>query len=654
MGGGRRSHHQHHHVDPGLGAGVATLQDTAPAEQPQPDHVEHLPTPRSRLIDGLRFSYADNDADHGLLDVTFRNVENGNLQTTRYADVPVELWRQIQQAGDDASISRAINNDVFGYFTSHTLDEDDLRPQPGTAETTAVQEEPATNAATTSRGQQAHCPHCGQFVGDTAHDCPVTTAARRTYVSEQGQLRIPNATALREHCDFGDDAQLRIPLEGYYRLPDDPHGYAVFGDATIPGPRAEFDPAAAAADLSCGCGRAGCQHAQLAAAELVDLMRSPRVRTPDRRASTAVLGELAAEHDESVRAQERARSEPPAAGMSYMLNPSAFETAYRQAQQRVADGEQPIPYLTENATGGLGSRDGGRPFGVELEFDLPRDANHATALRSIAEDLYQAGLSRSRTMDRWHASARDGYTEAPNAWRLEHDSTVAGEIVSPILWDTPETWRNLATVCDIVRRHGGQASVRAGGHVHVGAGNFDHTVENHNRLMQLVDAHSDTLFRLASNPERGTHRGVRWCSPNRIPAQGYRDIGHARDANNGHNLAVNMQSVFGGHSDHVEYRMWDSSLDPAVIQSQIKVSLGLTEAAFRDAGSPARPNGGRVDRLGDHHAQFGRRRLVGEQWRQATRGFRSLMDTVFHRDEDRAQLTGLFAVTRWQRARATR
>ena len=45
----------------------------------------------------------------------------------------------------------------------------------------------------------------------------------------------------------------------------------------------------------------------------------------------------------------------------------------------------------------------------------------------------------------------------------------------------------------------------------------------------------------------------------------------------------------GSSSSHVEYRMWDSSLDPGTIQTQVKLSLGMTQAAFaspQPAGAP--------------------------------------------------------------------
>jgi hypothetical protein len=255
-------------------------------------------------------------------------------------------------------------------------------------------------------------------------------------------------------------------------------------------------------------------------------------------------------------------------------------------------------------------------------------------------------------MGGYHSSRVAGYSDARNAWRLEHDSTVAGEVVSPILYDSPQTWQDLQTVCDIIRRHGGQATVRTGGHIHVSTGDYDHTVANHNRLLRMVHNHSDTLFRLAANPGRGgRHRGTYWCRPNQSPSTGYSQVSVAARNNTGHGLALNLESIDGRDNDHVEFRMWDGSLDPGVIQTQIKVSLGITDAAFREAHSPDLPNEGRVDTVGTHAVRHGRRRLSGAEWRESTRSFRNLVDNIFRRDVDKAQATSLFAVNRWQRRR---
>ncbi|MGH2690354.1 MAG: amidoligase family protein [Actinomycetota bacterium] len=256
--------------------------------------------------------------------------------------------------------------------------------------------------------------------------------------------------------------------------------------------------------------------------------------------------------------------------------------------------------------------------------------------------------SRSPLQRGYHARPSDNRA---GLWRFEADATVAGEIVQPISYDEPRTWAQLAQVCEIVRRHGGVATGRTGGHVHVGVGDFDHTVGNHNNMLALFHAHEDVLYRLAQNPERPRHRGLAWCAPNRVAAAPYPDAESVHFSNRSHAIGVNFESVTGRQTDHVEFRMWDSSLDPGVIQAQVKLSLGLAHAAFRSMGE----RWGSQEAIGTHrerNASLGRgRRLRADAWRADTAGFRTLVDRIFVRDEDKAQATAVFAATRWQRRR---
>ncbi|MFZ3491630.1 amidoligase family protein [Streptomyces sp. 5.8] len=378
---------------------------------------------------------------------------------------------------------------------------------------------------------------------------------------------------------------------------------------------------------------------------------SPDDRAVQRAAAQQVMNEVAAEHQAAVALQEQAREQwPTAETVSYTGDFDSFQRDYEAARERAAGGEQVIPYMTDNATGGLGAREGGRGFGVEIEFDIQPGVDRRQAIQNIGRELQEAGLSRSAEQYGYHAQAQAGYTDAPDAWRLEEDCTVAGELVSPILYDEPQTWQNLAAACDIIERNGGRASFGTGGHVHVGMHDFDHDVANHTRLMQTYAAHEDVLYRLAQNPasEGNRHRGTRWCSPNSVPSQGYERI-TSIDAY--HGMAVNLIGArAGGQSAHGEFRLWDGSLNPSVIQTQVKLSLGIAAAAVRqdsalpDARMP----------LGSHRRQrrqagIGeRRRLSGDDWRTTTANFRHLVDALFQRPEDKAQATALFHETRWQ------
>jgi hypothetical protein len=364
-------------------------------------------------------------------------------------------------------------------------------------------------------------------------------------------------------------------------------------------------------------------------------------------ATTSVAEELGQDHAASVAAQQAARDAGGVGESSWSDDPTAFQAAYDAARAAQRAGGAAVPFMTEDATGGLGSAQGGRAFGVEIEFDIDPSVDRAAAIGAIGRDLHAAGLTSSPYQRGYHARPSESLA---GTWRFEADCTVHGEIVSPVMHDDPASWQRLSQVCDIVRRHGGRATARTGGHVHVGVGDFDHTVENHNNLLGLAASHEDVLYRLAQNPGRRAHRGTAWCMPNAVPTQPYRDLIEVRHRNSSHGTALNFQSVAGQRTDHVEFRMWDSSLDPGVIQAQVKLSLGMTQAAF--VTRPGAPAAGH-EPIGSHrsrnHGLGGRQRLRGDAWHADTASFRHLVDRIYTRDADKAQATALFAVTRWQR-----
>ncbi|MFI6737114.1 NUDIX domain-containing protein [Nonomuraea sp. NPDC050451] len=352
----------------------------------------------------------------------------------------------------------------------------------------------------------------------------------------------------------------------------------------------------------------------------------------------------------SLEARSRAWQRwPERPEVSFTRDFAAYRRAYDQAVQRAVRGETVIPYMLENATASLAARDGGRGFGVEIEFVLPKH-NVRQALRAIARALHKAGLTGDAEVHGYHTMQGQGYHSGKNGgrglWRLEQDNTVDGELVSPILYDEPAAWENLHTAIQIIRAHGGTAGASTGGHVHVSTHDYDHIVENYTSVRNYTEYHTDTLFRLGHNPERESHRGLAQCRPNEVPAAGYQSIAQVRNSHSDRKSAVNMQSMKGTAKDHIELRLWDGSLDAAVIQSQVKVSLATVETAFRTAMLGDLPNLGRIDRLGTH-AELLKLDPGLDLTERGTLSFRVLMDELFWRAADKEQLTALFAATRW-------
>ncbi|WP_431917283.1 NUDIX domain-containing protein [Nonomuraea jabiensis] len=355
--------------------------------------------------------------------------------------------------------------------------------------------------------------------------------------------------------------------------------------------------------------------------------------------------EMVASLEARTRAWQRWPERPE---VSFTRDFAAYRRAYDQAVERAVRGEAVIPYMLENATASLGARDGGRGFGVEIEFELPKH-NARQALSDIAHALHEAGLTGDDQVHDYHSMRGEGYRSGKKGgrglWRLEQDGTVDGELISPILYDEPATWENIRLATEIIRAHGGTAGASTGGHVHVSTHDYDHIVENYISLLNHGGLHTDTMFRLGHNPERESHRGVAQCRPNQLPTGGYRSIAPVRNLN-GRKSAMNMESMRGSAKDHLELRVWDGSLDAAVIQSQVKVSLAQVEAAFRNARLGQLPNLGRFDRLGTH-AELLKLDPGLDRTEQGSLSFRLLMDELFWRAADKEQLTALFAATRW-------
>jgi hypothetical protein len=70
-------------------------------------------------------------------------------------------------------------------------------------------------------------------------------------------------------------------------------------------------------------------------------------------------------------------------------------------------------------------------------------------------------------------------------WVCERDSTVTGEIVSPVLRDTHESWAQLEKVCSILRDNGARATARTGGRPRgADSAGMDHDVNRFRRVAQ--------------------------------------------------------------------------------------------------------------------------------------------------------------------------
>ena len=422
-----------------------------------------------------------------------------------------------------------------------------------------------------------------------------------------------------EHLSHADP-RWRCESCGRFRNPDMPH---VCPDTSTPAPPAPS--------------RARPPRAQRS----TPAPRTPRVTTsepPTRSTARQRYEEERARRQAEWAAAEHSSWSTDEGGMDL------FQAAYSAARERKANGEPAVPLDLDSP--GIP----GRKFGLEIEFNL---LNRSAGVKDrIMSRMKEAGvLEPNAYWERYHGPSRQRRANGEEVFSIESDCTVDGELITPPLEDTPENWRKVATICQILKEEGAITTAHGanqppGGHIHVSLGDFDHGVESHDSILQTWGEHNDTLWRLSSRHD-GAHRDTRYCNPNNVHYGPHSDVESIRRDNSGHYTTINFESVTGGRGDHVEFRAWDETLDPGTIQAQARLSLGITEAALREPTPADTP----VDQVGSHLQEYRSRRLSGEEWRGATRPVRHLVDRIFADDRHKEQVASLFATTRWQRGR---
>jgi Putative amidoligase enzyme len=286
-------------------------------------------------------------------------------------------------------------------------------------------------------------------------------------------------------------------------------------------------------------------------------------------------------------------------------------------------------YQRENVIG-----DPNQTFGIEIEFE---GGNPTT----IARALYDAGLASSPRQERYHSGAR-----RPGMWTVETDATVTGEVVSPVLRDTPETWAQLERVCSVLTAHGAHVSTSTGAHVHVGvdSSGLDHDVNRFRRVASVCAWAEDLMYRLSagSGPDGRRHRGAAnrytWCGPMGSGSfENVRTLPELVDRVGAtHGVGLNYANITGRRRT-VEYRYFDSSLDPARLQANIQLACWLTRRAgeLPDSAIPR------------ERVPLGSNRGAADQ-RQGEHLLRRFADLVFVRPQERLRLYWLFQRSAWQ------
>lgn len=383
--------------------------------------------------------------------------------------------------------------------------------------------------------------------------------------------------------------------------------------------------------------------------KLLEMSEAMRQETREREAEAA-RNNPASDYSDSIgKTIERYDNSVP----SYGDDKEKFYKDYQDSK------DVEIPYEYENVLNGAGDGPSGRRFGVELEFVVSgNNVNYSEVMSNIGRELYEAGYTKREEMGYYHSGEDSGW----DSWSFEDDCTVDGEIVSPIMSDTPESWRQLEDVCNIIRRNGGTVNNKCGSHVHVSSGSYGMSTAKHGELLRNVRQNEDMLYRLGSNHQSSLkmHRGTRWCQTN-VNDSGddiSQDVMESHDIfYAGHADSVNVlaSGQLNPKSSHVEFRMWDGTLNPGSIQQQVKTSVALLERSEYDViknGKSSPKDITEESKLGYGNKQFidklMRKKMDREDAdNESVAHAAKFFDNFFARESDRKSVLAMFSKTQW-------
>lgn len=600
-------------------------------------------------IPGLTITEAGWDPRNGRLEILLTDI-GGEQTEFSYHNVPEELWLRMARTEHVAGrvwFDHIRGNSEYAYADEISDNLDRAAPR---------------------------CPACGEFAS-TSHSCPVSTEpkklthwnTRNRWSKEEDPssgvlVSMPAKKIFREAVLDGP-----VTVEGFYETFTVPgeNGYPstglVSGSVNVFTTGEEKLVNINTVSLNCTCidyqPTEKCPHITVVESAVRSRIADSRlrVRSGGRLSEETIRAAMAAKRSDWTRfpstAQEAASTWRTDSTVLYSEDYEAFYRDYRDSLQA------PIPYDLVNALDGECTRESGNAFGVELEFEFPDTMTSeeiSQAKTQIGKELYELGLTSQADQQEWRNSSTRGYRDTHEGnWSYEKDGTVnGGEIVTPGMYDEPETWQHIQNVCNILTRNGAIASKKAGSHIHVGTGFYDGDMNAYAELARLFTQHEDSIYRLSANPNNGgKHRSLKFCRPNNtVPAGGFTETHepyswHNRDRYYG----LNFAHVKGENTDHPEFRIFDASLDPAVIQAQVKLSVGMTRAAKRLSDTGVMTRRGK-DTLGSHAKRSslrGTRRISKEELVEDSATTRSLIDTLFSRREDKKHLVSIFARTKW-------
>lgn len=216
------------------------------------------------------------------------------------------------------------------------------------------------------------------------------------------------------------------------------------------------------------------------------------------------------------------------------------------------------------------------PFDLRTSIDLP-----STNTFGIEIEFELAYLDSIKNIDKWKLK------EETIVSKKQNNRIIGGELISPVLIDTPESWLDISTKCHKLVKKGAVISNCTGGHIHIGSQILGENPDNIRRLLKQWELFENLIYYFSYGYSRSPRSGLGiYANPIgkklklvRTSVKGYTNfktyyhwLNYFKKNANRKNQGINFQKYRGCEEDlgnTIEIRCPNGSLNPAIWQNNI-------------------------------------------------------------------------------------